>query len=86
VTLPIATIKRILDRVTSLPGQASEFVPGTRLRRNEPLNFGLFPRAVDKSPQTGIELSAEEDEEESAAFWRYPPVSTSCAELFRDPA
>jgi hypothetical protein len=27
--LPIATIKRILDRVTSLPGQASEFVPGT---------------------------------------------------------
>jgi hypothetical protein len=61
VTLPIATIKRILDRVTSPPGQASEFVPGTRLRRNEPLNFGLFPRAVDKSPQTGIELSAEED-------------------------
>ena len=29
VTLPIATIKRILDRVTSQPGQASEFVPGT---------------------------------------------------------
>lgn len=57
-----------------------------RLRRSEPLNFGLFPRAVDKSPQTGIELSAEEDEEESGAFWCYPPVSTPCTELFRDPA
>src|SRR4030095_14923104 len=145
VTLPIATIRRILDRVTILPEQASEFILGEalarvradvetnsprqttnplpklpenivsalekarddktllgggkhvghlrrddftttarlvsrhaprfrrpppwklplRLRRNEPLNFGLFPRAVDKSPQTGIELSAEEDEEES---------------------
>src|SRR4030095_11524722 len=49
-------------------------------------NFGLFLRAVDKSPRPGIELSAEEDEEESAAFWRYPPVSTPCTELFRDPA
>jgi hypothetical protein len=32
-----------------------------------PLNFGLFPRAVDKSTQTGIELSTEEYEEEREA-------------------
>jgi hypothetical protein len=42
VTLPIATIRRILDRVTILPEQASEFIlaggPGprnTRQRRDE---------------------------------------------------
>ena len=29
VTLPFATIKRILDRVTTLPEQVIEFVPGT---------------------------------------------------------
>jgi hypothetical protein len=33
VTLPIATIKRILDRVTSLPEQASEFKLGEALAR-----------------------------------------------------
>jgi hypothetical protein len=157
VTLPIATIRRILDRVTILPEQASEFILGEALARvradvetNSPrqttnplpklpenivsalekarddktllgggkhvghlrdwcramrlgsaaaavevavtaapewaVEFWRFPREVDKSPQPGIELSAEEDEEESAAFWRYPPVSTPCTELFRAPA
>lgn len=33
VTLPIATIKRILDRVTNLPEQASEFILGEALAR-----------------------------------------------------
>jgi hypothetical protein len=37
VTLPIATIRRILDRVTILPEQASEFIlaggPGPRNKR-----------------------------------------------------
>jgi len=33
VTLPIATIKRILDRMTSLPEQANEFVLGEALAR-----------------------------------------------------
>lgn len=33
VTLPIATIKRILDRVSGLPEQASEFVLGEALAR-----------------------------------------------------
>jgi hypothetical protein len=33
VTLPIATIKRILDRVSSLPEQAGEFVLGEALAR-----------------------------------------------------
>lgn len=33
VTLPIATIKRILDRVSSVPEQASEFVLGEALAR-----------------------------------------------------
>lgn len=33
VTLPIATIRRILDRVTSLPEQASEFILGEALAR-----------------------------------------------------
>jgi hypothetical protein len=33
VTLPIATIKRILDRVSSLPEQASEFILGEALAR-----------------------------------------------------
>ena len=33
VTLPVATIKRILDRVSSLPEQASEFVLGEALAR-----------------------------------------------------
>src|SRR5438094_10601884 len=39
--------------------------------------------AGDKSPQTGIELSTEEDEEERAAVWSYPRESTSSTELFR---
>jgi len=33
VTLPIGTIKRILDRVSSLPEQASEFILGEALAR-----------------------------------------------------
>jgi hypothetical protein len=33
VTLPIATIKRILDRVSSAPEQASEFILGDALAR-----------------------------------------------------
>ena len=33
VTLPIATIRRILDRVTILPEQASEFILGEALAR-----------------------------------------------------
>ena len=33
VTLPIATIKRILDRVSSVPEQASEFILGDALAR-----------------------------------------------------
>ena len=33
VTLPIATIKRILDRVSSLPEQASEFILAEALAR-----------------------------------------------------
>ena len=33
VTLPIATINRILDRVSSLPEQASEFILGEALAR-----------------------------------------------------
>ncbi len=33
VTLPIATIKRILDRESSLPEQASEFILGEALAR-----------------------------------------------------
>ena len=33
VTLPTATIKRILDRVASLPEQASEFILGEALAR-----------------------------------------------------
>jgi hypothetical protein len=33
VTLPIATINRILDRVASLPEQASEFILGEALAR-----------------------------------------------------
>ena len=33
VTLPIATIKRILDRVSSLPEQVSEFILGEALAR-----------------------------------------------------
>ena len=33
VTLPIATIKRILDRVSSLPEQASEFIFAEALAR-----------------------------------------------------
>jgi hypothetical protein len=43
-------------------------------------------KAVDKSPQTGIELSAREDEEERAAVWGYPPESTSSTEQFWCPA
>jgi hypothetical protein len=80
------TIARLVSRHAPRFRRPPPWKLPLRLRRNEPLNFGLFPRAVDKSPQTGIELSAEEDEEESAAFWRYPPVSTPCTELFRDPA
>lgn len=33
VTLPLATIKRILDRVSSLPEQSSEFILGEALAR-----------------------------------------------------
>ena len=33
VTLPIATIKRIIDRVSSLPEQANEFILGEALAR-----------------------------------------------------
>jgi len=37
---------------------------------------------VEKAPQTGIELSAEEDEDECPAVLSYPPVSTPSTELF----
>src|SRR6266851_491290 len=43
--------------------------------------------AVEKSPQMGIELATEEDEEEEcSAVWSYPPESTPSTELFRRPA
>jgi hypothetical protein len=42
-----------------------------------------MPGAVDKALQMGIELSAEEDEEEYSAVWSYPLESTPSTELFR---
>ena len=42
-------------------------------------------RAVDKSPQTGIELSIEEAEEEARGGPDYPPESTYFTELISSP-
>ena len=41
---------------------------------------------MEKSPQMGIELATEEDEEECSAVSNYPPESTPSTELFRRPA
>jgi len=41
---------------------------------------------VEKSLQTGIDLSTEEEGEERGAVWSYPRASTPSTELFRCPA
>jgi len=62
-------------------GKSSSSSAMTGERRSA--SHASIARAVEKSPQIGIELSVGEDEEERAAGGSYPPKSTPSTELFR---